>query len=595
MQFTDQGLEGVIDGSAFEVEGSVRFDAVLIGDQLRGYGETASGDSILFMVVPVEQDEEEAEEEKTEDGEEETEEGEETLELVELKLPLGAYGRSGTPDEESVCFRNASIWTAGEDGILETADLLVRNGRIVAVGSELVVPDGVRIEDATGKHITPGLIDCHSHTGIDGGVNESMQNNTAEVRIGDVLDPDDINWYRQLAGGLTAANQLHGSANPIGGQNAVVKLRWGAPAEAMHMDGAMPGIKFALGENVVRPENRYPDTRMGVAAFIEDAFRAASEYDAARDRWDSLSDEERAGMMPPRRDLELETLVQIIDGERLIHCHSYRQDEILMLIRTADRWGFTIGTLQHVLEGYKVADAIAEHGAGASSFSDWWAYKMEVMDAIPYNGALMTEVGVLTSFNSDSNEVARRMNTEAAKAVRYGGLEPHEALKLVTINPARQLRIDDRTGSIEVGKDADFVIWNGDPLSTFTRCEQTWIDGRKYYDLEENERLGNEDAARRGELLASLTTTEQKAPGGDEAGASGFRRGGPGGPGGRRRWGPPVDGGRISTLARMLEAREDFLYELVRRGQNPNELRAGDCGCSDIADAVDMLGTEARR
>ncbi|MEC7351764.1 MAG: amidohydrolase family protein, partial [Planctomycetota bacterium] len=355
-----------------------------------------------------------------------------------------------------------------------------------------------------GRNVTPGLIDCHSHTGIDGGVNEGGQNNTAEVRIGDVLNPDDINWYRQLAGGLTAANQLHGSANPIGGQNAVVKLRWGAPVHRMHIEDAKPGIKFALGENVVRPSGRYPDTRMGVAAFMEDSFRAASEYRDRHEDYLALPVEQRLATMPPRRDLELEALVEVLEGERLIHCHSYRQDEILMLLRTAERWGFTIGTLQHILEGYKVADAIADHGAGASSFSDWWAYKMEVMDAIPYNGAIMAEAGVLVSFNSDSNELARRMNTEAAKAVRYGGLEPHEALKFVTINPARQLRIDDRTGSIEVGKDADLAIWSGDPLSSFSRCEQTWIDGRRYFDLEEDRATIEEVRKTRSMMLAEL-------------------------------------------------------------------------------------------
>ena len=293
--------------------------------------------------------------------------------------------------------------------------------------------------------------------------------------------------------------------------------------------------------------------------------------------------------MPPRHDLELEALAEIIASERLIHCHSYRQDEILMLIRTAERWGFTIGTLQHVLEGYKVAEAIAAHGAGASSFSDWWAYKAEVMDAIPYNGALMTKVGVLASFNSDSNEVARRMNTEAAKAVRYGGLEPHEALKLVTINPARQLRIDARTGSLELGKDADLAIWNGDPLSTYTRCQQTWIDGRKYFDIEEDARLADESRTERAQLLASLVEVEKRSPNPQAGAAEAGRRG----PGGRRgRGGPPPvskQGGRISTLARMLEAREDFLYELVRRGSNPDEIRPGECGCGDVVDAVESL------
>lgn len=585
VKFTDQGVSGVIDGEAFDIEGPVRFDTVLLGGELRGLGETARGETIRFIVT--------ADEVKDEEPEEITvPEEEPRVELASLPRPLGAYGRRSQPDEETVLFENARIWTGSAAGILEDSSILIRNGRIQAIGADIPVPEDCRIVDATGLEITPGLIDCHSHTGIDGSVNESRQNNSAEVRIFDVIDPDDVNWYRQLAGGLTTANQLHGSANPIGGQNAVVKLRWGAPVDGMHLEGAMPGIKFALGENVVRPDNRYPDTRMGVAAFIEDAFRAASEYDAAHAEWNALDEDARIGRMPPRRDLELETLAEIIASERLIHCHSYRQDEILMLIRTAERWGFTIGTLQHVLEGYKVAEAIAAHGAGASSFSDWWAYKAEVMDAIPYNGALMTKVGVLASFNSDSDEVARRMNTEAAKAVRYGGLEPHEALKLVTINPARQLRIDGRTGSLELGKDADLAIWNGDPLSTYTRCQQTWIDGRKYFDIEEDGRLAEEARTERAQLLASLVEVEKR--GSDSpAGAAEVGSRGPGGPGGRRgRGGPPPvskQGGRISTLARMLEAREDYLYELVRRGSNPDEIRPGDCGCGDVVDAVEGL------
>ena len=588
VKFTDQGVSGVIDGDALEIEGPVRFDAVLLGGELRGLGETADGGIVRFIVTPVDSEPEEAEPKPAEKQKP-------IVELVSLPRPLGAYGRGSMPDEETVLFENARIWTGSNAGILENASLLIRNGRIQAIGQDVAVPEDCRIIDATGLEITPGLIDCHSHTGIDGSVNESRQNNSAEVRIGDVIDPDDINWYRQLAGGLTAANQLHGSANPIGGQNAVVKLRWGAPVDGMHLDGAMPGIKFALGENVVRPDNRYPDTRMGVAAFIEDAFRAASEYEAVHAEWNGLDEASRVGVMPPRRDLELETLAEIIASERLIHCHSYRQDEILMLIRTAERWGFTIGTLQHVLEGYKVAEAIAEHGAGASSFSDWWAYKMEVMDAVPYNGALMTKVGVLASFNSDSNEVARRMNTEAAKAVRYGGLDPHEALKLVTINPARQLRIDGRTGSLELGKDADLAVWNGDPLSTYTRCEQTWIDGRKYFDIAEDARLTEAAGKERAQLLASLVEVEKRETETKAGPPEGMRRGpgGPGRPGGRRGpFGPPpvtTQGGRISTLARMLEAREDYLYELVRRGSNPDEIRPGECGCGDVADAVESV------
>jgi N-acetylglucosamine-6-phosphate deacetylase len=590
VSFTDDGIGGVIDGEAFGSEGPIRFSAMLLGDKLEGIGETASGETIRFTIRPAAPTPPE-EEVVQEEGEEPREE---PVELAALPTPLGAYGRLEPPKPETVLFRNARIWTATDDGILEGADLLISDGRIIELGSELEAPENARIIDATGKQITPGLIDCHSHTGIDGGVNEGSQNNTAEVRIGDVLDPDDINWYRQLAGGLTAANQLHGSANPIGGQNAIVKLRWGAPADGMHLEGAMPGIKFALGENVVRPENRYPDTRMGVAAFLEDAFRAASEYTAEHARFAALSEEESARTMPPRRDLELETLAEILASERLVHCHSYRQDEILMLLRTAERWGFTIGTLQHVLEGYKVAEAIAEHGAGASSFSDWWAYKMEVMDAVPHNGTLMTNAGVLASFNSDSDELARRMNTEAAKAVRYGGLDPHEALKMVTINPARQLRIDGQTGSLQVGKDADIAVWNGDPLSTFTRCEQTWIDGANYFDLEEDERLGAETRAQRAALLAELVSKEKKGESGtqppDDRGGGQWR----GRPGGRRPQ-SPVTTGRETLLARMLEAREAYLFEMVRSGRDPVEIRPGDCGCDEGSVALEILHQEVGR
>jgi N-acetylglucosamine-6-phosphate deacetylase len=417
--------------------------------------------------------------------------------------------------------------------------------------------------DARGRHVTPGLIDCHSHTGIDGSVNEMGQTNTAEVRIGDVIDPDDINWYRQLAGGLTAANLLHGSANPIGGQNAVVKLRWGGGAADFPVIDAVAGIKFALGENVVRSSNRYPNTRMGVETFIRDAFIAAQDYREAWDRYLALPSEQRRRTRPPRRDLELEALVEILDGQRLVHCHSYRQDEILMLIRLAEELGFTIGTFQHVLEGYKVAEAIAAHGAGASSFSDWWAYKVEVMDAIPFNGSLMTDVGVLVSFNSDSSELARRLNTEAAKAVRYGGMDRHEALKLVCLNPARQLRIDHRTGSLEVGKDADFAIWSDDPLSTYARCEQTWIDGACHFSLEQDRQLRERDAAERQRLVQKILSDAHGAAPvlvhDDEAQ-------------------PDESGQPTSREQRMVEARRRWMEQQVRLGHDPEEIRPGQCG-----------------
>ena len=405
--------------------------------------------------------------------------------------PLGAYGLSEPPAISSTTvFRNATVWTCSDAGILEETDVLIVGGRIEAIGKDLEVPEGCQEIDVAGKHLTPGLIDCHSHMATDGGVNESGETITAEVRVQDFIDNSDISIYRQLAGGLTSSNILHGSANPIGGQNQVIKLRWGGTMEQMLFKGAPKGIKFALGENVKRTSGRYPDTRMGVEQIMRDQLLAAGEYAQLHRRY---RDGDRS-TLPPRIDLQLEAIAEILSGERWIHCHSYRQDEIVALLDTLDEFGIQIGSLQHILEGYKVADRMAKHGATASSFSDWWAYKFEVYDSIPQNGALMHEAGIVVSFNSDDAELARHLNTEAAKAVKYGGVSPEEALKFVTLNPAKQLRIDDRVGSIEVGKDADLVVWSRQPLSTMTRCEQTWIDGRCYFSLEKDAELQARDA-----------------------------------------------------------------------------------------------------
>ncbi|MCE5251120.1 amidohydrolase family protein, partial [bacterium] len=338
------------------------------------------------------------------------------------------------------------------------------------------------------------LIDAHSHLALRGGVNEATHSMTSETRIRDVIDSDDIDIYRQLAGGLTMSCIIHGSANTIGGQNAVIKLRWGALPDEMLVGTAKPGLKFALGENVKRsnvqgpPTTRYPATRMGVEQYLRDAFQAAKDY---RQEWQVYERDKKEGKnpIPPRRDLRLEPLVEILDGKRQVQCHSYRQDEILALIRVGDDMGFKVEFLIHILEGYKVADVLKKHGTMPSTFSDWWAYKFEVYDAIPYNGALMRDQGLLVSFNSDDTELARRMNLEAAKAVKYGNVPEEEALKFVTLNPAIQLGVNDRAGSIEPGKDADFVIWSGSPLSTYSMCEQTWIDGRRYFDRAEDGEL----------------------------------------------------------------------------------------------------------
>ncbi|HEY0953848.1 MAG TPA: amidohydrolase, partial [Roseateles sp.] len=427
-------------------------------------------------------------------------------------FPAGVFGRAAPPERPAaVLVRNATIWTSAAAGTLAGTDLLVRDGRIAAIGKGLAAPAGAVVIDAQGKHLTPGLIDAHSHTAVHRGINEFAHSVTAEVRVGDVVDATDISVYRQLAGGVTSANLLHGSANAIGGQNQVIKLRWGLDADGLKFEGARPGIKFALGENVKRAnfpatdgDPRYPTTRMGVEQVMRDAFLAAQAYR-----------EQRKADPHTRRDLQLDTLVELLEKKRVIHIHSYRADEILMFVVLAKEFGLEVAAFQHVLEAYKVAPEIASLGAGASGFSDWWGYKVEVQDAIAYNGAMTQKAGVLTSFNSDSDELARRLNTEAAKALRYGGtawgMTEADALKFVTINPARQLRIDGRVGSLEVGKDADFVLWSAHPLSSAARAEQTWIDGRRYFSREEDAQLRERDRVERARLVALALPERAKA------------------------------------------------------------------------------------
>jgi imidazolonepropionase-like amidohydrolase len=418
---------------------------------------------------------------------------------------------------EVILVRNATIWTQGPDGVLDDHDLLVKDGKIAKIGKDLKAPRDAWVIDAEGRHVTPGLIDCHSHTAIRGGVNEGSNNITAEVRINDVINPDDINIYRQLAGGLTVAHQLHGSANSVGGQDAVIKLRWRSTRDAMLMEGAWPGVKFALGENPKRSNfrssqipQRYPQSRMGVNQSIRDRFLEALDYKREWAEYDGLSAGEQARREPPRRDIQLDAIIEILDGERRIHSHSYRQDEILALLRLTEEFGIKIATFQHVLEGYKVADELAAHGAGASTFSDWWAYKLEAYDAIPYNGALMHDRGVNVTFNSDSSELARRMNLEAAKAVKYGGVPPAEALNFVTLNAAKQLGIEDRVGSLEKGKDADLVLWSGDPLSVYSMVLETWVDGVQEFSREKDLARRDEVAALRAEMIERIKNGDKK-------------------------------------------------------------------------------------
>jgi N-acetylglucosamine-6-phosphate deacetylase len=539
--------------------------------------------------------------------------------------PFGPYAVPYPHTPETLVFTDATIWTSSERGVIERGWLLMTQGRVARVEpgpTPEFLLDGsnpeVVVVDAQGKHITPGLIDAHSHTGLFRfGVNEAGQAVTAEVRIGDSLDPSHINWYRQLAMGVTTVNSLHGSANPIGGQNQIHKVRWGArtPA-AMRLEGARPGIKFALGENVKQSNwnlrnnerTRYPQTRMGVETIIRDRFGAARLYAMQQAHWhleDYAEDIERrtgrrpSEITPPRNtgraavdygmellrlehagekvdfsvesrriDLELEALAEILAGERLVHCHSYRQDEILMLCRVAEDFGFTIGSFQHGLEVYKVAEAVKENAIGASLFSDWWMYKMEVMDAIPFAGPLQTEAGVNTSYNSDSDELARRMNLEAAKALKYArpasGLTPADAFNFVTINPAKQLGIDGRTGSLEEGKDADLVIWSDNPLSTRAIAEVVYIEGVEVYSLEQDRVHRSRIASERQRLIQKILA-DPSSPARDPA---------PGERGGDR---PVVD----SPPDRM-----GVLASWIRAGFHPDDMRPGDCGCGIINHAI---------
>jgi imidazolonepropionase-like amidohydrolase len=391
------------------------------------------------------------------------------------------------------------VWTGEKQGILQTTDVLLENGKITQIGKNLQAPNA-KIIDATGKHLTAGIIDEHSHIGISRGVNEGVNSNSSEVRIGDVVNSDDISIYRHLAGGVVAVQQLHGSANSIGGQSSLIKMRWGAAPEDMKIAGADGFIKFALGENVkqanwgIPDPIRFPQTRMGVEQVYADAFTRAREYEANRKK-DPLS---------TRKDLQMETMLEILNKKRFITCHSYVQSEINMLMKVADKFGFKVNTFTHILEGYKVADKMKQHGVSASSFADWWGYKMEVVDAIPHNAAILTKVGVNTAINSDDAEMARRLNQEAAKTVKYGNLTEEEAWKTVTLNPAKMLHLDQRMGSIAIGKDADVVLWSENPLSIYAKAEKTFVDGILYFDREKDKVLQQDNNKERNRLIQKM-------------------------------------------------------------------------------------------
>ncbi len=391
-----------------------------------------------------------------------------------ITYPNVGYGFATKPNQETILFKNATVWTSEKAGVLENTDVLLKNGKIAQIGKNIKAR-GARIVDATGKHLTAGIVDEHTHIALSSS-NESGHNSVAEVTMEDAINPSDMNIYRNLAGGVTSAQLLHGSANPIGGRSAIVKLKWGETADNMVYKNTPKFIKFALGENVKQSRYttsfRFPQTRMGVEQVYVDYFQRAKEYI-----------ELKKNGKPYRKDLELEVLAEILNKERFITCHSYVQSEINMLMKVAEKFDFRINTFTHILEGYKVADKMKAHGVGGSTFSDWWAYKYEVNDAIPFNAAIMHNQGITVAINSDDREMSRRLNQEAAKTIKYGGMTELEAWNMVTINPAKLLHLDAQTGSIKVGKDADVVLWTAHPMSIYAKAETTIIDGVVYFDL----------------------------------------------------------------------------------------------------------------
>ncbi|MDA9970230.1 amidohydrolase family protein [Flavobacteriaceae bacterium] len=424
-----------------------------------------------------------------------------TPKLLPVSYPNGAYGFTELPQAETILFKNATVWTNESDGILQNTDVLVKDGRISKIGTNLKNSKAT-VVDAKGKHLTAGIVDEHSHIAA-ASINEGGQNSSAEVSIEDVIDADDVDIYRNLAGGVTSIQILHGSANPIGGRSALIKLKWGESAKNLIYKDTPKFIKFALGENVKHSNwesySRFPQTRMGVEQLYIDYFTRAITYDALK----------KSGK-PYRKDTEMEVLSEILNKERFISCHSYIQSEINMLMKVAEQFDFNINTFTHILEGYKVADKMKTHGAGASTFSDWWAYKYEVNDAIPYNASILNAMGIVTAINSDDAEMSRRLNQEAAKAVKYGGTSEEDAWKMVTLNPAKLLHIDDRVGSIKVGKDADLVLWSDHPLSIYSKAEKTLIEGVTYFDIERDSKLRETIQEERNELILMMLKEKNK-------------------------------------------------------------------------------------
>jgi imidazolonepropionase-like amidohydrolase len=426
----------------------------------------------------------------------------ETPRVLPISYPNGAYGLATLPQQETILFKNATVWTNESNGILQNTDVLVKDGKISRIGKNLS-DRNARVIDATGKHLTAGIVDEHSHIAAFS-INEAGHNSTAEVNMADVVNPEDVDIYRNLAGGVTTIQLLHGSANPIGGQSAILSLRWGRSADEMLFEGADGYIKFALGENVKQSNwgdtetTRFPQTRMGVEQVFIDYFQRAREYEAKK----------KTGKY--RYDIEMETILEIINKKRFVSCHSYVQSEINMLMKVAEQFDFNINTFTHILEGYKLADKMKEHNVGGSTFSDWWAYKYEVNDAIPYNAAIMHNQGVVVAINSDDGEMSRRLNQEAAKAVKYGGVSEEDAWKFVTLNPAKLLHIDDKVGSIRTGKQADLVLWTDHPMSIYTKAQTTMIEGTIYFDLDRDAQLRRNIQNERNELMNMMLVEKNK-------------------------------------------------------------------------------------
>lgn len=484
-------------------EGLIRLSGWTTGKGWEGKGQLINGSWITWNATrtgDVEAKEEKKKEEKQE----------EKPALGKMIYPFIAHGNIEVPKTETVLLKNATLWTNEAEGILEQTDILLINGKISKIGKNLS-SSGAKVIDATGKYVTSGIIDEHSHIGASS-IND-IATNSGMVRIGDVLNPTQYNIYNALAGGVTAVQILHGSANPIGGQSALIKLRWGVSPERMKIKGADGFIKFALGENVKRSSNpnsiRFPQTRMGVEQVYMDAFSGAVEYGKKWNSYNGLSKKAKAGSLAPRKDLAMETMLEIINKKRFISCHSYVQSEINMLMKVADKFNFNINTFTHILEGYKVADKMKAHGVGASTFSDWWAYKWEVRYAIPYNAAIMHNAGVTVAINSDDAEMGRRLNQEAAKSIKYGGMTQEDAWKMVTLNPAKLLHLDHRMGSLKVGKDADVVVWSGNPLSVYTKVETTIIDGVIYFDALKDAEMDVWIEKERARLIQKMKATKK--------------------------------------------------------------------------------------